>query len=127
MFDEDVSAIMHSVYRNAEHNIENNFDWIDDESDAKEMAKNYLSDYSSAIAENINSIKDKDQLMQAIQEGIIETAWVLQVLLHYRSELKRNQELEEETIIQELMHETPNKTKPKPIYKLIKDNNVPSN
>jgi len=119
MFEDDVSAIMDSVYRNAGHNIENNIDWIDDEDDAMEMAQNYLRDYSSVIAENINGIKDKDTLMDAITEDLLEIAWVFQVLLHYRDELKRNQELESDEYLQELLHEQPQKkTDVKPVYKI---------
>ena len=129
MFDDDVNAIMHSFFLNMQHNISNNIDWIEDEEDAKEMAENYLTDYSSVIAENINGIKDKHQLMDALNDDLIETAWLLQVLLHYRSELQRNLQLEEESSVQELMHEQRNKQEPKPnpIYKLIKENNVPHN
>ena len=129
MFDEQVDALMSSIYLNATHNIERNGSYIDDEEDSEEMAAFYIADYASVVAESINSVENKEDLLEAIQTDIIENAWVLKVLLHYRSELQRNIELEEESCVQELMHERPNKQEPKPnpIYTLIKENNVKSN
>ena len=56
-----------------------------------------------------------------------ECTYAARVLLHYREEVKRHLQLEQEVSIKELTNEAPNKTKPEPIYKIIKDNNVPSN
>ena len=106
MFDEQINQIMSSIYMNASHNIEQNEQWILDEDIALNFAEQYLHDYSSIIAENINNIKDKQQLLLALDEDIIETAWVLEVLLHYRDELRRNIELETNEDVQELIHQT---------------------
>ena len=127
-YNDQTNAIMHSIYLNASNNIDNNYEYIDDEDDAIEFCQEYLNDYASLISENIRDIEDKRELLEALEEDIIESAWVHKVMLAYRDEVKRHIEAEANEVIQELIHEAPKpRADIKPIYKLIKDNNVPSN
>ena len=68
------------------------------------MVVSYLKDYSTAISENINSIKKKQELLDALEDDLIEKVSVYQVLCYYIAEVKRNIELEVEEELQGLMH-----------------------
>ena len=46
MFDEQVNAIMHSIYLNAGNNIDNNCEYIGDENEALDFCNEYLKDYA---------------------------------------------------------------------------------
>ena len=106
-YNDQTNAVMHSIYLNASNNIDNNYEYIDDEDDAVEFCQEYLNDYASLISENIRDIEDKRELLEALEEDIIESAWVHKVMLAYRDEVKRHIEAEANEVIQELMHEAP--------------------
>jgi len=116
MFDEQVNELMHSIYRNAAHNLNLNYDNIEHVQDSIEHASAYLEEFASAVSRDIHSIEDKEQLLEALEVDLIENAWITKVLLHYREELMRNMELEAELSIDELMHESP-KPQAEPVYK----------
>lgn len=106
MFDEQVNAIMHSIFLNAEKNIDNNCEYIGDENDSLDFCQQYLKEYASKISENIRDIEDKQELLEALQGDIIESAWIHNVMLAYRDEVQRHIELETNEDVQELIHQT---------------------
>jgi len=118
MFDEDVNNLMSSIYFIAAHNLNLNGYGIESIEDSLMYAGDYLKEFSSAIARDINCVEDKEQLLEALESDLIENAWISRVLLHYRDEVKRHVKLEKEVSIKELFHEAPQpKTDAKPVYK----------
>lgn len=122
-YNDQTNAIMHSIYLNASNNIENNYEYIGDEDESLDFCNEYLRDYASKISENIRDIEDKQELLEALQGDIIESAWIHRVMLAYRDEVKRHIEAETNEAIQELMHEQPQpKTDIETVYRFQEKN-----
>lgn len=94
---DEVFMLMNSIYRNTEHNLCLNEDSIFDEVDSAYMAEGYIEKFLSVISVDCDSVKDKELLLERIEEDLIENAWLCVVLKHYRDEVRRNLQLERET------------------------------
>ena len=95
--------LLHSIYANAERNLTRNQAYSLEE--AKELSQEYISACGSSIAKDVLCLKDLDKAKVQLIKEVIELAYISSVMVHYIQEIERQDECQENELIEEITNE----------------------
>lgn len=103
-----IQDIMDSILHNAEHNIKQNIQHIEDIDDVEDAAEMYYTKFASIIARNISHCENKKELADALNMQMIGNRYVSEVCSSYLDEVIRHIELETDELLGQIMEESTN-------------------
>lgn len=99
------TQVMQALLATADKNLKSNLREVNLLGDGKGLANAYLDQYASAIAMNLTSVEDLDELDSALRFQVIGNEFVHRICEAYREEIARMKEIKAEELVKSFIAE----------------------
>ena len=96
---------MQALLATADKNLKSNLREVNLLGEGKGLANAYLDQYASAIAMNLTSVEDLDELDSALRFQVIGNEFVHRICEAYREEIARMKEIKAEELVKSFIAE----------------------